>query len=108
MLARQRRLLLALHAAQAELTARALAEDRHRIAREVHDVIAHALTVTMLQLTGARHVLHRDPAAADAALAEAERLGRQSLADIRRTVALLGGAPPTGLEAPMPSLQDLP
>jgi signal transduction histidine kinase len=119
LLARQRRLLLALRAAQAELTSRAIAEERHRIAREVHDVIAHALTVTMLQITGARHVLRRDPEAADAALAEAERLGRQSLADIRRTVGLLsdaptrsvelpGEAPARGPEAPLPSLDELP
>jgi signal transduction histidine kinase len=108
LLARQRRLLLALRAAQAELTTRAVAEERHRMAREVHDAIAHALTVTMLQITGARHVLSRDPAAADAALAEAERLGRQSLADIRRTVGLLGGTPTGRTAAPLPMLADLP
>jgi signal transduction histidine kinase len=108
MLARQRRLVLALRAAQADLAARAAAEERRRIAREVHDVIAHALTVTMLQITGARHVLRRDPARADAALAEAERLGRQSLNDIRRTVGLLDERRPSAVEAPLPTLDDLP
>src|SRR5919198_1535092 len=107
-LARQRRLLLALPAAQADLAARAAAEERRRIAREVHDVIAHALTVTMLQITGARHVLRRDPVRADAALAEAERLGRQSLSDIRRTVGLLGEHRSAAVEAPLPTVEDLP
>jgi len=108
LLARQRRLLVALRAAQADLRARAAAEERHRVAREVHDVIAHALTITLLQITGARHVLFRDPASANAALGEAERLGRQSLADIRRTVGLLGDKQSPGTEAPLPTLEDLP
>jgi signal transduction histidine kinase len=51
--------------------------------------VAHSLTVTLLQLTGARLTLRRDPARAEAALAEAECIGRQSLADIRRSVGLL-------------------
>ena len=108
LLARQRRLLLALREAQAELTARAVTEERHRIAREVHDAIAHALTGTMLQITGARHVLTRDPAAADAALAEAERLGRQSLADIRGSIGLLNRDVQPNPTAPLPTLGDLP
>lgn len=107
-LARQRRLVLALRAAQADLAVRAAAEERRRIAREVHDVIAHALTVTMLQITGARHILFRDPVRADAALAEAERLGRQSLSDIRRTVGLLGENRSAAVEAPLPTVDDLP
>src|SRR6266498_3027999 len=100
--------IVALRAAQADLRARAAAEERHRVAREVHDVIAHALTITLLQITGARHVLFRDPASANAALGEAERLGRQSLADIRRTVGLLGDKQSPGTEAPLPTLEDLP
>ena len=73
---------------------RATAEERQRIAREVHDVIAHSLSVTMLHLTAARRSLEEDGEAdvAEAvdALRDAERLGRQSMADIRRTVGLLG------------------
>jgi signal transduction histidine kinase len=70
--------------------AQAAAEERHRIARELHDVVAHSLAVTMLNLTGARLALHRDPAEAEVALRQAEDSGRQSLADIRRAVGLLG------------------
>jgi signal transduction histidine kinase len=97
----QRRTLSELRAAQAELATQAAAAERQRIAREIHDVVAHSLAVTMLHLTGARHILQRDPQRAEQALAQAERLGRQSLTDVRRTVGLLqapeasaAGAPP--------------
>jgi signal transduction histidine kinase len=103
----QFRLLDQERAAQAELAERAAADERQRIAREIHDVIAHSLAVTMLHLTGARLALHRDPEEAEEALLEAERLGRESLAEIRRTVGLL--APEgTGTSAPMPSACDIP
>jgi len=93
--------------AQAELTQRAAADERQRIAREIHDVVAHSLAVTMLHLTGARLALHRDPKEAEEALLEAERLGRESLAEIRRTVGLL--APEgTGTGTPMPTAADIP
>jgi signal transduction histidine kinase len=87
--------------AQAELAHKAAAEERQRIAHELHDVIAHTLAVTMLHLTGARLALQTgDPDEAVDALLEAERLGRTSLSDVRRTVGLLaeddghGPAPP--------------
>jgi signal transduction histidine kinase len=96
-----------LKAAQAGLAERAAAEERQRIAREVHDVIAHSLAVTMLHLTGARLALRRDPRDAEAALLEAERLGRASLAEIRRTVGLLAPVG-TGTAAPMPTASDIP
>jgi signal transduction histidine kinase len=93
--------------AQAGLAERAAADERQRIAREIHDVVAHSLAVTMLHLTGARLALRRDPVEAEVALLEAERLGRESLAEIRRTVGLL--APEgTGTAAPMPSATDIP
>jgi signal transduction histidine kinase len=88
-----RRLLLALvdlEAAQDALQVDAAARERQRIAREVHDVIAHSMTVTMLHITAARMALGRnDPGGATEALEEAERQGRRSLADIRSTVGLL-------------------
>src|SRR5438445_750161 len=71
-----------------------------------------SLAVTMLHLTGARHILRRDPLRAERALAEAERLGRQSLADVRRTVGLLqdpdaSGAPTRPVLAPLPTAADM-
>lgn len=103
----QYELIQQLKAAQAGLAERAAAEERQRIAREIHDVVAHSLAVTMLHLTGARLALQRDPVEAKEALLEAERLGRESLAEIRRTVGLL--APEgTGTTAPMPTAADIP
>ena len=85
----QRRLVSELEEAQQELRRQAAADERRRIAREVHDVIAHSLTVTILHLTAARMAMETNPREAAEALEEAERAGRQSLADIRRAVGLL-------------------
>ncbi|MCV7233815.1 sensor histidine kinase [Mycobacterium branderi] len=93
---------------QADLAEHAVADERRRIAREVHDVIAHSLSVTMLHVTGARHALQRDRDIDDAvdALTDAERLGRQAMADIRRTVGLLDAGP--AKMAPEPGIADIP
>lgn len=103
----QFKLVATLATAQSALAERAVAEERQRIAREIHDVVAHTLSVTMLYVTGARLALQRDPAEAEEALLAAEKLGRESLAEIRRTVGLL--APnASGTEAPMPTAADVP
>jgi signal transduction histidine kinase len=87
---KQQRTLDELTRAQAELAERAAVEERRRVAREVHDVVAHTLAVTMLHLTGARLALSEgDATEAEAGLLEAERLGRESLVGLRRTVGLL-------------------
>ena len=73
-------------------------EERHRIGREVHDLVAHSLSVTMLHLTAARREVEDAAEQGDAdhlddamsALRDAERVGRQAMADIRGTVGLLG------------------
>ena len=85
-------------------------DERQRIARDVHDVLGHSLTIVMLQLTAARHLLRRDPEVADAALADAERVGRDSLEQVRRTVGMLRAGEPTSEHdrgAPSPTLEDL-
>ena len=109
----QQRTLVELRAAQADLAVQAAAAERQRIAGEIHDLIAHSLAVTMLHLTGARHILLRDPQRAEQALAEAERLGRESLADVRRTVGLLQSPEASGSQArpvltPLPTAADVP
>ena len=84
-------------------------QERRRIARDVHDLVGHSLTVVMLHVAGARHVLHDDPDEAERALAQAEDSARQSLAEIRRTVGLLrdeGDVTPEIL--PSAGLMDLP
>jgi signal transduction histidine kinase len=98
-----------LPAAQADLAARAAAEERHRLARDIHDLIAHSLAVTMLHLTGARLALKDgDTGEAEEALDEAERTGRQAMGEIRRTVGLLGPGDFGSSAAPTPKAVDLP
>lgn len=86
---RQMQLTDQLRAAQVGLADRTRADERNRIARELHDVIGHSLTVSLLHVSSARLALQEDPAEAVAALEEAERLGRQSLAEVRQAVGLL-------------------
>ncbi len=64
-------------------------QERQRIARDVHDLVAHSLTVVVLHVGGARRLLRTDPEAAEAALADAERVCRESLDGIRGVVGLL-------------------
>ena len=94
--------------AQADVERKAVTDERQRIAREIHDVIAHSMSVTMLHITAARMALERrrDTDALDA-LREAEQQGRNSLNDIRRTVGLLGPDEEANA-APMPTAADLP
>ena len=91
----QQQLLLKQQQAQELLAEHAAADERRRIAREVHDVIAHSLSVTLLHTTAARRGLQEDRDVDDAveALEQAEQLGRQAMADIRRTVGLLDDGP---------------
>ena len=67
----------------------AVAHERARIARELHDLVAHGLAVTVLQAQAAQRVLTEDPAAASKSLASIETLGRQGLAELRRLLELL-------------------
>ncbi|WP_435769580.1 histidine kinase [Nocardioides sp. SYSU DS0651] len=97
----QMRALAAEREARERAWAQATTAERERIAREIHDLVAHSLSVSLLHVTGARHALHdvrggRDEAdvaeavaEVDAALADAEQVGRRAMADIRRTVAAM-------------------
>lgn len=98
MLLWQMRALAAERAAREQAWQQATLAERQRIAREIHDLVAHSLSVTLLHLTGARHALRDlgdDEAAADVdgALRDAEQIGRQAMADIRRTVGSLADGP---------------
>jgi signal transduction histidine kinase len=91
--------------------AQAASEERRQIARDVHDVVAHTLAVTMLHVTAARMaVLRSAPTEAVESLEEAERSGRASLSDVRRIVRLLRAVddPPTALDAAQPDVTDIP
>jgi signal transduction histidine kinase len=67
----------------------AVEAERSRIAGEMHDVVAHAVSLMVVQLGAARMKLDRDGAAAPAELRAAEDTGRQALAELRRTLGLL-------------------
>ena len=70
----------------------AVAEERVRIARELHDIVAHGVSLMTIQIAAARRVATRQPEAADQALAAAEDAGRQSLAELRSLLAVLRSA----------------
>lgn len=108
MLRRQQQTLSELRRAQAALADEAVQRERQRIAREVHDVVAHTLTVTLMHLRAAQRALDRDPAAVREALEDAEVLGRRSLADIRRTVGLLRAEDDAPESRALPDATDVP
>ena len=89
LLSHERRLLRELREAQAGLAERSRAEERNRIARDLHDVIAHSLTVSLLHISSARLAVEHEPDDAARSLAEAERLGRESLDEVRSIVGLM-------------------
>jgi signal transduction histidine kinase len=94
---------------QRALAGQAVAEERRRIARELHDVVAHHVSVMGVLATGARRSLTRDPDAAAGALTSIERTGRTTLRELRRLLDVLrtddepAGAPEAGL-TPAPGL----
>ena len=96
---------------QEERAARAVAEERSRIARELHDVVSHAISVTVLQARGARRTLTSDPDTARKALDAIEQTNTAALGDMRRLLAVLRDTEPEGLatddHAPQPSLAHL-
>ena len=106
-LRRERRLVAALTEARDRLDEAAAAAERQRIAREVHDVVGHSLTVMLLNVAGARRVLPADPATAAEALDRAEQVGRDSLQSVRSVVGLLRAPGENGAEAPRPGASDI-
>jgi signal transduction histidine kinase len=87
---------------QAELAA---AAERARIARDLHDAVAHGLAIVVIQAQAASGAMEKRPATAQAALASIVDTGRESLAEMRR---LLGLTRPDGPElTPLPGLRDL-
>jgi signal transduction histidine kinase len=88
-----------------ERAAAAVAEERARIARELHDVVAHGVSIMVVQAAAAQQLLGASPERAHAALETIRRSGRESLAEMRRLVSVLRGSA-TDLElAPLPTLE---
>ena len=82
----------------------AIEQERNRIARDMHDVVAHSLAVVIAQADGARYAMTADPASADAALITISNTAREALGDVR---ILLGQLRHRQGEAPKPTLVDL-
>jgi signal transduction histidine kinase len=89
---------------EAELV-RAAAGERRRIARELHDVVAHSVSVMVVQAGGARRILRRDPARAADAAVHIEETGRAALVEMRRLLGMLGSYDET--RAPQPTLAEI-
>jgi signal transduction histidine kinase len=68
-------------------------EERRRIARDVHDVLAHTLTILMVHVNSARMTVHDDPDATAEVLDDVAKMGRRCLEEIRRSVGLLSQPP---------------
>ena len=93
----------------AELEVRATtaaAEERERIARELHDVVSHSVSLMVVQAGAAEQVLRRDPVQAERALQALQSTGRSAVDDLRRMLGLLRGADEHPL-APQPGLDRL-
>ncbi|MGO4535378.1 sensor histidine kinase [Leifsonia sp. 2MCAF36] len=89
-------------------------QERTRIARDMHDVVAHSLAVVIAQADGARYARHNDPDAVDEALATIASTARSALGDVRVLLAELRQShpadpdrPPGAHDGPQPSLADL-
>ena len=102
----QQGLIRQLEDTRRELAEHAVAEERRRIARDLHDLAGHTLAAVLLHVTGARHVLRRDVDEAERALRDAEAVGRSSLDQIRATVAALR-ADERGTDPALPDAADL-
>jgi signal transduction histidine kinase len=93
--------------AEAERSRRAVREERIRIARELHDVVAHSLGVVTVQAGVGRRIGAADPAGALAALRAVEVTGRTSLEELRRILGLLRDDETQPSLAPAPGIGDL-
>ena len=85
----------------------AIAEERTRIARELHDVVAHAISVIVLQARGGRKLLDEEPEEARQALDAIERTASQALGEMRRLLGLLRESDEQLALAPQPTLARL-
>ncbi len=90
--------------AQAKIAA---AAERARIARELHDIVAHHVSVMVVQADGARYALRTDPDRTDTALTAISATGRQALTEMRKLLGVLRSASERAGLTPVPGLGEL-
>jgi two-component system sensor histidine kinase DesK len=78
--------VIELRSARAEVSRLAIADERLRISRDVHDILGHSLSVIALKAQVARRLMHSDPDAAAEAMGDVESVARESLAEVRAMV----------------------
>ena len=91
-----------------EQAVRAVAEERARIARELHDLVAHSMGVMVIQAQGAQRALDTSPDRAREALAAIETTGRRGMAEMRRLLGLLTDGDADAATVPQPTLHEIP
>ena len=88
-------------------TSAAIAEERGRLARELHDVIAHNVSVMVVQAGAAQEVLEQSPERAREPLENIQRMGRETVTELRRLLGILRIGSDQSLMAPQPGLREL-
>ena len=84
-----------------------VAVERQRIARELHDVVSHNVSASILQAGAARELLRTNPDRADRALLSVQEMGREAIAEMRRMLGVMRGADDVVSSIPQPRLSDL-
>lgn len=99
------------HRAEAEralLARQAVMDERATIARDLHDVVAHGMSVMIVQAGAAERMLERDPEAAAEAIRHIQSAGREALSEMRRMLAVLRDEDAEGAElSPQPTMREL-
>ncbi|MFE9560152.1 sensor histidine kinase [Streptomyces sp. NPDC006487] len=102
---RERAERLALH--QEQQARLAVAEERARITREMHDIVTHNLSVMVALTDAAVYAQHRSPDRATAAMLQISETGRQALTDMRRSLGVLRSDEPDAERHPLPGIAQL-
>jgi len=87
---------------------RAVEAERARIARELHDVVAHSLTVMTVQAAGANRMIETDPEKARSALETIEETGREAMQEMRRMIGVMREDGGEGTYSPQPGVSAIP
>jgi len=85
----------------------AVTEERARIARELHDVVAHAVSTMLVQAQGGHRMVRLEPGEAEEAFLAIEGTGRRALAEMRRLLGMLRAADERATLAPQPGVEQL-